>query len=266
MYPFRYHKPDSVAQARDLLASNAEGKLLAGGMTLLPTLKQRLANPTDLIDLAAVSGLRGITVTESSVTIGAMTPHAEVAASADVRRTIPALAHLAGLIGDPHVRHRGTIGGSIANNDPSADYPAAVLALNAAIHTDRRVIAADDFFTGMFETALASGEIVTQVVFPVPSKAGYVKFDNPVSRYALVGVFVARFGNSARVAVTGAGTCVFRQRAFEDSLNMAWSAQSLDGLQQSPDDLLGDLHGAASYRAHLVGVLTKRAIAAADGV
>lgn len=265
MYSFRYHKPASLDEARKLIGANADAKLLSGGMTLLPTMKQRLAQPSDLIDLGGIASLRGISVKGDEVVIGAMTPHATVAASADVRKAIPALAKLAGLIGDPHVRHRGTIGGSVANSDPSADYPSAVLGLGATIRTDRRSIAADDFFLGLFETALAPDEIITEIAFPVPQKAGYVKFENPASRYALVGVFVAQTKTGVRVAVTGAGPCVFRQKDFEKALSSNWSAKALEGLKQSPDDLSGDIHGSAAYRAHLVGVIARRAVAEAGG-
>ncbi|MDB5643520.1 MAG: xanthine dehydrogenase family protein subunit, partial [Hyphomicrobiales bacterium] len=218
MYPFTYHRPDSVSAAGQL-AGDAEAKFLAGGMTLLPTMKQRLAAPGAIVDLNGVPGLSGVSVAHGKVTIGAMTRHVDVHTSEELRRAIPALTDLAGWIGDPMVRHRGTIGGSVANNDPAADYPAACLALGATIVTDKREIAAEDFFTGLFDTALEPGEMITQVVFPIPQKAGYQKFRNPASRYAIVGVFVAQTQAGVRVTVTGAGeNGVFRVKSFEDAL------------------------------------------------
>src|SRR5690349_3172455 len=218
MYNFNYHRPSSLADAAKALQSAEEGKLVAGGMTLIPTLKQRLAKPSDLIDLAKIPDLKGIKKDGNTVVIGAMTKHAEVAASDVVKSAIPALAELASHIGDPAVRHRGTIGGSIANNDPAADYPSAVVALNATVITNKRKIAADDFFTGLFETALDQGEIVTAVRFPKVAQANYQKFRNPASRYAIVGVFVAKTPAGVRVAVTGAGPCVFRVSEMEAAL------------------------------------------------
>jgi carbon-monoxide dehydrogenase medium subunit len=265
MFPFRYHKPTSLDAAKELIDSCDEGKVVSGGMTLLPAMKQRLARPSDLIDLGGIASLRGISLRENEVVIGAMMTHATVAASSDVRKAIPALSKLAGLIGDPHVRHRGTIGGSIANNDPSADYPAAVLGLGATIKTDRRSIAADDFFRGLFETSLQPKEIITQITFPIPQKAAYVKFENPVSRYALVGVFAAQTKSGVRVAVTGAGSCVFRQAAFEKALSGNWSVKAIERLKQDVTNLLSDIHGSAAYRAHLVGVIARRAVAEAGG-
>ena len=215
MYDFNYRKASSVDDAVATVGGTEDGRFLSGGMTLIPTIKQRLANPSDLVDLAGVDGLVGITVSGDNVSIGGMTTHAAVNASADVQKAIPALAKLAGGIGDPQVRNRGTIGGSIANNDPAADYPAAVVGLGATVHTNKREIAGDDFFTGMFETALEPGEMVTKVTFPVPQKAAYMKFPNPASRYAMVGVFVAKFSENVRVAVTGAGeNGVFRHMRF----------------------------------------------------
>ena len=262
MYAFQYHRPTSLAEAQKLLEKAADGRFLAGGMTLIPTLKQRLASPSDLVDLGAIQEIRGIKVNGKSVRIGAMTPHAAVAHSAEVRKAIPALADLADGIGDPQVRNRGTIGGSIANNDPAADYPGAVVALNATVHTSRRTIAADEFFKGMFETALESGEILTAVSFPVPEKAAYAKFPNPASRYALVGVFVAKTGSGVRVAVTGAGPCVFRATDLEKALTANFSADALKGVKIAADDLNSDIHAAADYRAHLIGVMARRAVAA----
>jgi carbon-monoxide dehydrogenase medium subunit len=261
MYNFTYHRAGSVDSAAAKLAESGDAKLLAGGMTLLPTMKARLAQPSDLIDLNEIEGLKGITVSGGTVTIGAMTRHAEVAASAEVAQAIPALAKLASLIGDPAVRNRGTIGGSIANNDPSADYPAAVVGLGATVVTNKREIAGEDFFTGMFETALDEGEIVTAVRFPVPEKAAYFKFPNPASRYAVVGVMVARTSGGIRVAVTGAGPCVFRQTAIESALATNFSADALAGITQDADGLNDDLHASAAYRANLVVVGAKRAVA-----
>jgi len=264
MYAFTYHRPDSVRKAASLLTGQDDAKLIAGGQTLLPTMKQRLASPGNLIDLRSIPGLNGIEQSGRSVVIGAMTPHADVANSDIVRNAIPALADLAGMIGDPAVRHRGTIGGSIANNDPAADYPAACIALGATIVTNKRKIAADDYFTGLFETALEEGEIVTGVRFPVPTRAAYVKFRQPASRFALVGVFVAKRGADVRVAVTGAGSSgVFRVAAFEAALQTRFAARSLDGIDVSADNINSDIHASADYRAHLIGVLAKRAVAAA---
>lgn len=263
MYDFGYTKPSSLADAVAALAGDDEAKALAGGQTLIPVLKQRLNKPTTVVDLSKL-GLSGITVTGDSVTIGAMTNHATVAASGDVKRAIPALAALAGGIGDIQVRNRGTIGGSLANNDPSACYPSAVLALGATITTNKRSISADDYFQGMFTTALEAGEVITSVSFPVPAKAAYIKFKNPASRYAMVGVFVANGPKGVRVAVTGAGQGgVFRHTAAEAALSANWSPAALDGVSISPDNMNSDIHASAPYRAHLVGVVTKRAVAAA---
>ena len=264
MYEFAYHKPTSIDAAAQLLASETDAKLLAGGHTLIPTMKQRLAAPAHIIDLSQTKGMTGITVTGTALVIGAMTTHAQVAASDAVKKACPALAKLANGIGDPHVRHRGTIGGSVANNDPSADYPAACLALGAAIVTNKRSIKADDFFTGLFETALAEGEIITSISFPLGIKGGYAKFPNPASRYALVGVFVARHGADVRVAVTGAGSNgVFRATALEAGLAADFSAKGLEGKHVAVDGLNSDIHADAAYRAHLIGVMAKRAVAAA---
>ncbi len=263
MYNFAYHRPSSLADAKAALASADDGRLLAGGQTLIPTLKQRLAQPSDVIDLSAIAELRGITVGGGSVTIGATTPHADVAASAEVKQAIPALAHLASLIGDPQVRNLGTIGGALANSDPTADYPAAVLALGATVHTDRREIAADDYFKGLFETALDDGEIITKVTFPAPEKAGYAKFPNPASRYAIVGVMVAKTARGVRVAVTGAGACAFRVGDMESALDGSFSANALRDVSVSADGFNSDLHASAEYRAHLVGVMARRAVTAA---
>src|SRR5271168_893818 len=263
MYDFAYQKPGSLADAVKALGADADAKALAGGMTYIPVLKMRLAKPTTVVDLTGL-GLKGITVAGGVVTIGAMTTHVTVANSADVKKAIPALAALAGGIGDEAVRHRGTIGGSIANNDPAADYPAAALALDATIVTNKRQIAAGDFFKGLFETALEAQEIITQVRFPIPEKAAYQKFRNPASRYALVGVFVAKTAGGVRVTVTGAGSNgVFRVPAFEAALSANFAAAALDGLGVPASNLSTDLHADADYRAHLIGVLAKRAVAEA---
>jgi aerobic carbon-monoxide dehydrogenase medium subunit len=264
MYDFAYHRPSSVRQAVNLLAKVPDAKLLAGGQTLIPTMKQRLASPANLIDLSLVQELAGIELKGRSLDIGAMTRHADVANSAVVQANLPALGALAGKIGDPHVRHLGTIGGSVANNDPNADYPAAVLGTGATIVTNKRKIVADAFFTGLFETALEANEIITKVSFPLVKKAAYVKFPNPASRYALVGVFVAKRGSNVRVAVTGAGAAgVFRLKAFEEALAKRFGAKSLDGLTVPAEGLSSDIHGSAEYRAHLIGVLARRAVVAA---
>ena len=263
MYAFAYHRPGTVAEAVSLLQGATDGRFLAGGHTLIPTLKQRLASPSDLIDLGAIGELKGIRQEGDALVIGATTPHAEVEASEIVRSTIPALAHLAEHIGDAQVRNRGTIGGSIANNDPASDYPAAVLGLNATVRTNQREIAADDFFLGMFETALDEHEIITAVRFPRPARAGYVKFPNPASRYAIVGVMVAQTDGGVRVAVTGAGPCVFRLPDFEQALASDFSPGALEALSVSSANLSTDIHASAEYRAHLVKVMAKRAVQAA---
>jgi carbon-monoxide dehydrogenase medium subunit len=263
MHDFNYQKAGSVADAVSALKAAEDGKVMAGGMTLLPTMKQRLAAPSDVIDLGGISGIDGISGS-GGVTIGAMATHASVAGSAAVKGAIAALADLAEGIGDPQVRNRGTIGGSIANNDPAADYPAACLALGATIKTDRREISADDFFKGLFETALEEDEIITSVSFPAAEKAAYVKFPNPASRYALVGVFVAKTAGGVRVAVTGAGdNGVFRATALEQALSSNFSASALDGASVSDDGLMSDIHASAEYRAHLITTMAKRAVAAA---
>ncbi len=262
MYEFAYTKPSSVADAARAMGG-ADAKALAGGQTLIPVLKQRLNKPSAVVDLSGL-GLVGIRVSGEAVTIGAMTTHAAVAASAEVKRAFPALAELAGMIGDIQVRNRGTIGGSLANNDPAADYPAAVLATGATIRTSKRELAAADFFQGMFTTALEPDEIITEVSFPCPRKAAYTKFRNPASRYAMVGVFVAEGKGGVRVAVTGAGQGgVFRHTAMEQALATSFSPAALDGVDTPAADLNGDIHGSAEYRAHLVGVMAKRAVAAA---
>ncbi|CAO3374685.1 FAD binding domain-containing protein [Azospirillum argentinense] len=262
MYAFTYHRPKSVADAVALQGQFEDPKLLGGGQTLLPTLKQRLARPSDLIDLGQIPELQGIREEAGGLTVGAFTRHAEVAHSETVQRVIPALASLAEGIGDRQVRNMGTLGGSICNADPSADSPAAVVALKATVRTDRREIAGDDFFTGMFETALEPGEIVTAVHFQRPDKAAYAKFRNPASRYAIVGVFVAVFGNEVRVAVTGAGPSVFRADDMEAALAQDFRADALNGASVSADGLNADIHASADYRAHLVRVMARRAVEA----
>jgi carbon-monoxide dehydrogenase medium subunit len=264
MYEFEYRRAKTIEEAVAAIEADEDAVLLAGGHTLIPTLKQRLAQPSAVIDIAQIAGLGGIAVDEAGVTIGATTTHAEVERSAEVARAIPALAVLAGHIGDPQVRHRGTIGGSIANNDPTADYPAACVGLGATIHTTRRAIPADDFFTDLFETALEEGEIVTKVTFPAPEKAAYMKFPNPASRYAIVGVFVAKTAAGARVAVTGAGAYVFRVTEMEAALDADFTPEAVADITIPDDDLNSDIHAGADYRAHLVTVMAKRAVAAAE--
>jgi carbon-monoxide dehydrogenase medium subunit len=265
MYDFNYHRPTSLDEAKKLLSDNEDAKAIAGGMTMLPTMKMRLAQPSDLVDLSGIESLHGISDDGDAIVIGAMTRHADVAASELVQSQIPALADLVGTIGDAQVRNRGTLGGSISNSDPAADYPAAVLGLNATITTDNRTIAADDFFTGMFETALADDEIVVSVSFPKPKRAAYSKFPNPASRYAVAGVMVAETNDGIRVAVTGAGASAFRESAFEAALSGSFSADALDGLSVDSSELNGDMHASPEYRAHLVVVMARRAVAAAGG-
>ncbi|NCQ23214.1 MAG: carbon monoxide dehydrogenase [Rhodobacterales bacterium CG18_big_fil_WC_8_21_14_2_50_71_9] len=263
MYDFQYIRPASVADAVKALASE-DAQALSGGQTLLPTLKQRLARPSALVDLTKIADLVGISVGADTVTVKAATTHAAVSAHEGLRKAIPALAALAGHIGDPQVRNRGTIGGSVANDDPAACYPAAVLGLGATVITNAREIAADDFFQGMFTTALEEGEIITAVRFPIPQAANYQKFLQPASRFALTGVFAARFASGARVAVTGAAdTGVFRWTEAEKALSANWSPDAVAGLSVSPDGMLGDIHASPEYRAHLVTVMTRRAVAAA---
>ena len=264
MYNFNYQRPASLDEAVKALAAAEDGKLLAGGQTLLPTMKQRLAQPSHLIDLGAIDGLAGISRKGNEVIIGAMTRHAAVASSDVVRKAIPALADLAELIGDPQVRNLGTLGGSVANADPAADYPAALLGLAATVHTNTRSITADDFFTGLFETALEEQELITKVSFPVPTKAAYMKFPNPASRYAIVGVFVAQTGGAVRVAVTGAGGSVFRVPAMEKVLATNFAPESVDGIAIACEDFNEDIHASAEYRAHLVTVMARRAVAKAN--
>jgi carbon-monoxide dehydrogenase medium subunit len=265
MYETTYHRPSSVDEAAALFAKGSEAKYLAGGHTLIPVMKQRLASPSEVIDLGRIAALIGVEATADTLTIKAATTHYDVAQSGPAQKAIPALAHLASLIGDPAVRHRGTIGGSIANNDPAADYPAAVLALDATVKTNKRSIKAGDFFKGLFSTALEDGEIITAVAFPIPAKAGYVKFPHPASRFALTGVFVVKTkAGDVRVAATGASQSgVMRVPAIEAALKANWSAGALDGVRISADGLMSDIHGSSDYRANLIKVMAQRAVDAA---
>lgn len=264
MNNFAYHRPNSVADAAKAVGAGSDSKILAGGQTLLPTLKMRLASPSDLVDLGGIADLKGIKMEGDGITIGAMTTHAEVANSSTVKGAIPALASLAGGIGDNQVRNRGTIGGSLANNDPAADYPAAVLGLGATIRTSKREIKADDFFKGMFETALGEGEIITAVHFPKPDKAGYAKFRQPASLFALTGVFVAKTKTGIRAAVTGAGPSVFRSKEIEAALSAIFSADAAKAVKIPAGGLNNDLHGSPEYRASLIAVMASRAVASAN--
>jgi carbon-monoxide dehydrogenase medium subunit len=263
MYDFAYHKPSSVADAVKLLAADPDAKPVSGGHTLLPALKHRLNKPSALVDLSGIAEMKGIKRQGNALVIGALTKHADVANSAEVKAAIPALAYMASHIGDNQVRNRGTIGGSVSNNDPAADYPAAVLGLGATIHTSKRKIAADDFFQGMFTTALEEGEILVAIEFPIPEKAGYAKLKNPASRYVMAGAFISKGPMGLRVAINGAGPCVFRQTDMEAALGRNWSADAVAGVKQAADGLNSDIHGSAEYRAHLVTVMAKRAVAAA---
>ena len=266
MYNFTFHRPSTVRQAAGLLARNPDAKLLAGGHSLIPVMKQRLAQPSALIDLSKVEGLAGVELKGRSVVVGAMTRHADVANSPVMQQALPGLAMVPGSIGDPQVRNRGTIGGSIANNDPNADYPAACLGLGATIITNKRRIAADDFFTGMFSTALEEGEIIVKISFPIAKKAAYEKFKHPASGFALVGVFASKRGSDIRVAVTGAGANgVFRVPTFEEALKKRFSPKSLEGLTIPAAGMNADIHASPEYRAHLVSVLARRAVAKAVG-
>jgi carbon-monoxide dehydrogenase medium subunit len=259
MYQFNYHKASSLADAAALAGKSSDARLLAGGQTLIASMKLRLASPADVIDLSSVPELKGIKVDGGAVTIGAMTRHAEVASSKEVQKSIPALASLASMIGDRMVRNMGTLGGSVANNDPAADYPAAVLGLGATINTNQRKIAGDDFFKGMYETALQPGEIIASITFPIPKRAGYAKFKNPASRYAIVGVFVAE-GNGVRVAVTGAGPSAFRVPEMEKALSSKFAQDAIANIKVPASGLNSDIHASAEYRAHLVNVMARRAV------
>ena len=263
MYAFDYHRPASLQDAVKLLGDHPDAKLLAGGQTFIPTLKQRLAQPSDVIDLGGIADLKQIRADGDKLVIGAMATHGAVAKNPTVKSMIPALALMAYDIGDTQVRNLGTIGGSVSNNDPAADYPGACVALGATITTDRRTISADDFFTGMFETALADDEILTSVTFLKPMAAGYEKFRNPASRYAMVGVFVAKTASGVRVTVNGAGPCTFRLPDFEQALASNLAPEALNDLSVSADGLNSDMHGSAEYRAHLIKVVAKRAVAKA---
>lgn len=261
MYHTKYHRPSTIEDAVAALGAAEDGKFLAGGQTLLATMKQRLAAPTDLIDLRGIPGMSGITVDADAVTIGANTIHADVVSSREIAAAIPALVEMVKHIGDPAVRHVGTLGGSLANNDPAADYPAAVLGLNATVITDRREIPADEYFVGLFTTALEEDEIIKAVRFPRPARAGYQKFAQPASRFALVGVLVAETDDGMRVAVTGAGSDgVFRVDSLEDALSDEFSAEALDGVSVDPEGLMGDIHATPDYRAQLIRVLAQRAV------
>jgi aerobic carbon-monoxide dehydrogenase medium subunit len=265
MYQTTYHRPSTVDEAASLFAKGTEAKYLAGGHTLIPVMKQRLASPSDVIDLARIKELVGIEASGDTLTIKAATAYFDIMQSADVKKSIPAIAYLASVLGDPAVRHRGTIGGSIANNDPAADFPAALLALGATVKTNKRAIAADDFFQGLFATALDDGEIITAVSFPIPGKAGYAKMRHPASRFALTGVFVAKTkSGDVRVAATGASsTGVMRVPAIEAALKTNWAATALDDVKIPDNGLLADIHGSADYRANLVKVMAQRAVTAA---
>jgi aerobic carbon-monoxide dehydrogenase medium subunit len=261
MHAFQYHRPASSKEAIGLAGQKSEGRYLAGGQSLVQAMKLRLSSPTDLIDLGTLKELAGIKLSGAAAEIGAMTRHADVAASAELKRAIPSLAALAGMIGDRQVRHMGTIGGSLANNDPAADYPAAVLALNATITTNKRKIGADSFFKGLYETALEPGELITAVSFQVPKRGAYMKFKNPASRFALVGVYVADFGQgNVRVGVTGAGPSAFRQAEMEKALAARFAPEAVAGIKVKPDGLNNDLHASPEYRAHLITVMCKRAV------
>lgn len=261
MHTFSYVKAGSIKEAGDLLAAHADAKLLAGGMTLIPTLKARLAQPTHLIDIGGLADLTGIEVKDGKLSIGAATRHVEVSRSAVVKKAIPALAYLASQIGDPQVRNRGTIGGSLANNDPAADYPSAALSLNATIVTNKREIKADDYFQGLFTTALEAGEMIVKIVFPVPTKAAYEKFPHPASGYAMAGSFVSLRGKAVRVAITGAGPGVFRWAEAEAALGKKLAAAAIEPLNVDATDMNEDMHGTKEYRANLAKVMTKRAVA-----
>jgi carbon-monoxide dehydrogenase medium subunit len=263
MHPFELHKATSAADAASLLSGKEDGRFLAGGQSLIAAMKLRLNAPTDLVDLSNVADLKGIRSDGKALTIGAMSTHADVASNADVAKAIPALATLAGSIGDRQVRNVGTIGGSVANNDPAADYPAGVLGLNATINTNKRAIPADQFFRGVYDTTLEAGELITSISFPIPQKAAYMKFKNPASRFAIVGVMVALTASGPRVAVTGGGAGVFRVADMEKALASNWSADAIANIKVPASGLSSDLHASAEYRAHLVGVMARRAVVAA---
>lgn len=261
MYQFNYHKPTTVEEAVALFNDAEDAFYLSGGQTLIPTLKQRLAAPSDLIDLSGIDALKGVTVSDGQVSVGAFTRHADVAGHADIKQTLPVLSYLAEQIGDAQVRNLGTIGGSVANSDPAADYPAAVIGLGATIHTQKRSIGADDYFQDLFETALEPGEVIMRIDFPVPDRAAYRKFPNPASRYAVAGVLVAKFGGSVRVGITGAGPCAFRATAIEEVLSRNLSPEALADIEVPDAGFNSDLHASSEYRAHLVKVMAERAVA-----
>jgi len=263
MYDFAYHKPSSVADAVKLLSADPEARPISGGQSLLPALKHRLNRPSSLVDLSGISELKGIKREGDTIRIGALTKHFEVQHNPEIKSAIPALAFMASVVGDIQVRNRGTMGGSVSNNDPAADYPAAVLGLGATVVTDKRRVAADDFFQGMFTTALEPGELLVAIEFPVPEKAGYAKMRNPASRYVMAGVFVAKTKNGVRVVVNGAGPGVFRQAEMEQALSANWSPDAVANVKQPSEGLNSDIHGSAEYRAHLVTVMAKRAVAEA---
>ena len=263
MYDFAYHKPSSVADAVKLLSADPDARPISGGQTLLPALKHRLNRPTSLVDLSGIAELKGIKHEGDKITVGALTKHFEVQNNSDIKAAIPALAYMAGVVGDIQVRNRGTMGGSVSNNDPAADYPAAVLALDATVVTDKRRIASDEFFQGMFTTALEPGELLVAIEYPVPEKCGYAKMRNPASRYVMAGVFVAKTKGGVRVVVNGAGPGVFRQTEMEQALSANWSPDAVAGIKQPSEGLNSDIHGSAEYRAHLVTVMAKRAVAEA---
>jgi carbon-monoxide dehydrogenase medium subunit len=265
MYETNYHRASSVDEAAALFKKGADAKYLAGGHTLLPVMKQRLAQPSDVIDLARIPALVGVSATADALVVKAATTYYDVMTSADTKKAIPALVHLTSMLGDPAVRYRGTVGGSIANNDPAADYPAAVVALDATVKTNKRSIRADDFFTGLFSTALEDGEIITEIAFPIPAKAAYAKMRHPASRFALTGVFVAKTkSGEVRVAATGASqNGVMRVPAIEAALKANWSPSAIDAVTIPPDGLIADIHGSADYRANLIKVMAQRAVAAA---
>ena len=260
MYDFNYHRATSLESAAEICSQSEDPVYLAGGMTLIPTLKQRLAMPTDVIDLSGVDGLSDVKQSAEMLTIGSMPTHAAVAANSVVSSIIPALSALAGGIGDPHVRNKGTIGGSVANNDPAADYPAALVGLDGIVVTPQREIPAEEFFVGMFETSLVEGELISHVRFSIPDRAAYMKFANPASRYAIVGVMVAKFPGQIRVAVTGAGPAVFRSAEMEQALASEFSPGAIDGVTVAPDELNSDIHAGQEYRANLVRVMAARAV------
>jgi carbon-monoxide dehydrogenase medium subunit len=265
MYETTYHRASSVDEAAALFKKASDAKYLAGGHTLLPVMKQRLAQPSDVIDLARIPALVGVSATADALVVKAATTYYDIMSSAETKKAIPALVHLTSVLGDPAVRYRGTIGGSIANNDPAADYPAALVALDATVKTNKRSIRADDFFTGLFSTALEDGEIITEIAFPIPAKAAYAKMRHPASRFALTGVFVAKTkAGEVRVAATGASQDgVMRVPAIEAALKTNWSPSAIDAVTISPDGLIADIHGSADYRANLVKVMAQRAVIAA---